>query len=175
MKPTGGAWSCLIEHRSIWLLEVTSWAGATPGATHWRGEFVGWSECECPSLCLVPIVQWDDARTQKWLERQVEQFPGRDPMSFLRSCSRNRGGAGPGDFFDEATLVSQGVQLFADYAKKGTKLYLKEVVDGALLAEIAADGTCAVRSAGIVGLRSESTMAMLTRPYPARWHRGDGD
>src|SRR5438874_1030497 len=105
----------------------------------------------------------------------MEQFPDRDQAYFLRSCSRNRGGAGPGDFFNEATLVSQAVQLFADYAVAGTRLYLKQVTEGALLAEIDSNGSCVSWSTGIVGLRSESTISQLTKPYPARWHRGDGD
>jgi hypothetical protein len=105
----------------------------------------------------------------------MDQFPHRDQASFFRRCSRNRGGAGPGDFFDEAALISKAEQLFSDYAAVGSRLYLREVATGAMLAEIDVDGRCIMQITGIVGLRDESTILQLTRPYPTRMHRGDGD
>jgi hypothetical protein len=175
MDIPGPEWTRLAEY-SVWLLLVTAWEGVVPGATHWRGELEGYGpRVSEQSLPRIPITQWDDLRIRKWIERQMDQFHTVDINAFLRTCSRNRGGPGPGDFYDEATLISVGTQLFCDYALPGTKLYLKVVSEGALLAEIAPDGSCTTCKTDIVGLQSESTIRQLTRPYPTRRHRGDGD
>jgi hypothetical protein len=176
MEATADVFGPLDGH-SVWILELTWWAGASEGATHWRGEISGGKPCQCSDVNCpsIPVSQWDDARMQKWLARQVDQFPLRDPASFLRGCTRNKGGPTPGDFLNEPTLVSQAVQLFADYAPPGSRLYLAEVSESHLLAELDEHGQCSMRMTGIVGLREESTVRQLTRPYPNRRWKGDGD